>query len=40
MSWSWSHNEVILVNNVLKEYDKVKEQSKNYNNKQKNLVIY
>ena len=40
MSWSWSHDEVILVNNVLKEYDKVKEQSKNYNDKQKNLVIY
>ena len=35
-----SHDEFALINNLLKEYNDMKEEIKNYNDKQKNFMIY
>ena len=35
-----SHDECVLINNLLKEYNDTKGEIKNYNDKQKNFMIY
>ena len=35
-----SHDEFALINNLLKEYNDMKEEIKNCNDKQKNFMIY
>ena len=35
-----SQDEFALINNLLKEYNDMKEEIKNYNDKQKNFMIY
>ena len=38
INWNISHDEFVLINNVLKEFDDMKEEIKNFNDKWKSKV--
>ena len=38
INWNISHDEFVLINNVLKEFDDMKEEIKNFNDKGKSKV--